>query len=441
MFITPDGTEYRKLKQIGDGGFCDVFKVRRDRQLFAIKVLRDGYNREDLRRFQREVRMQSGLSHPHVVEIIDTNLDDTPPWFVMPLASYSLNSRLPALAGDIETIRAIFLQILDGIEYIHEVGNLVHRDLKPSNILFFDIDNGEVARVADLGLGRPLIRDTTVLTHGPGLVSYGYTPPEQYYDMASVERPGDIYSLGAILYAMYTGRAPIPSPDFSRLPTNLSHVVRKCMEHDPTRRYQTIEELRVEFLALTDPYDTRFGDLTIVIRDLVEALNENPGSIPLTKVKRVLTMLVKNPQKPFTEYLPKLSNTAIQYLLKHEGPLFMEVIRIFDGHVAGEQPFDLTDIVANFYRRLFQADSSMDIKQMILERLLDMGPRHNRWHVMRTLGDIIAGIKDRSLLLIAQEVLNRNPEQTMQCADYILRFNVAPMIRRTIEDLGRQDSA
>src|SRR5688572_20426850 len=139
-------TKYKIIREIGRGGFGVVEEVESSKtgKRLACKTLQypNGASKADMKaRFEREVKYQRTISHPNVVPITAVNLDDDPPWFVMPLAEGSLLGDLRAdrtLGG--EPRKALF-DMLAGLEEIHRVG-YKHRDLSPGNVLRFKDDDG-----------------------------------------------------------------------------------------------------------------------------------------------------------------------------------------------------------------------------------------------------------------------------------------------------------
>jgi len=129
--------KYVKGPKLGSGGFGEVYKATlvSTGEVFAKKILSaSGTDLEDVERFKREVRLLQTLNHPRIVRVLATRLGTPPYWYVMPLYSGNLASRLAEVRGE-ERLRAkIIGQLLDAIGYAHSNG-VIHRDLKPENIL------------------------------------------------------------------------------------------------------------------------------------------------------------------------------------------------------------------------------------------------------------------------------------------------------------------
>jgi eukaryotic-like serine/threonine-protein kinase len=152
--------KFRVRGLIECGGMGTVFRVERmgDRKDYALKCCH--LAGADRKRFAREARLMRRVRHPHIVPVVDANLEHSPPYFVMPLAEGSLLGELDRLGGQEAEVLAIFGQICSGIQALHSSG-IVHRDIKPANVLRFA--RGRYA-VSDFGLAKLDTRDTTILT-------------------------------------------------------------------------------------------------------------------------------------------------------------------------------------------------------------------------------------------------------------------------------------
>lgn len=240
---------YKIIREIGRGGFGVVEEVRDEKgRSFACKTLEypNGASKKEMKaRFEREVKYQSTIDHPNVISILDSNLDDDPPWFIMPLAEGSLLSDLRAdrtLGG---APRKPIFDMLAGLEEIHRVG-YKHRDLSPGNVLKFSDENGETFyAVSDFGLMSPQAGQTTTLTDtnaAGGTIPY--RAPECAVDFKRATARADIYSVGAILHDIFgTAVARVPHAE---LHANgpIGEIIAKCTKTNPRRRYKSVQELR-----------------------------------------------------------------------------------------------------------------------------------------------------------------------------------------------------
>jgi WD40 repeat protein/serine/threonine protein kinase len=264
LFPRPFG-DYELLEEIARGGMGIVYKARQaslDR-LVAVKMLLFGplAKPEFVQRFRAEAAAAASLQHPNIVAIHEVGYRDGQHFFAMDyvegqnLAMLVAHQPLPArrAAGYVKTIA-------EAIQFAHERG-ILHRDLKPSNVL---IDAAtDQPRVTDFGLAKRLDKDTELTLSGQVLGSPNYMPPEQAAaHRGLVGKRSDVYSLGAVLYHLLTGRAPFVAEtvtDTLQLVQNsdpvspralnpsvardLETICLKCLEKEPSRRYQTAQAL------------------------------------------------------------------------------------------------------------------------------------------------------------------------------------------------------
>jgi serine/threonine protein kinase len=191
---------YRVERPLGHGGMAEVYLAHDEelRRQVAVKVLAgDGSFRE---RFLREARLSGRLSHANVVKVYDAGESDGRPFIVMeyvPGRTVADCGKLPA--GEAVSL---MLQACAGLQHAHDAG-LVHRDVKPANLLLRD---DGVLKITDFGIARAL--ESTRLTQvGTVLGTAAYLAPEQAAG-EEVTAAADIYSLGAVLYELLTGRPP-----------------------------------------------------------------------------------------------------------------------------------------------------------------------------------------------------------------------------------------
>jgi len=262
---------YRIDREIGRGGMATVYlahDLRHDRQV-ALKLLVPQLAAQlSDERFQREIRVIAGLSHPHILPLLDSGrLDATAgvsagqPWFVMPfVAGESLRTRLdrePQLP--LETAAQIIREVAAALDFAHAHG-VVHRDIKPENILLFE---GR-AMVADFGIARALGAEAERMTATGMIVGTPtYMSPEQAAGDASLDGRSDQYALACVLYEMLTGAPPFsgataqaliarhaldtPSPVRTIRPevsadVDIDRVLRRGMAKSPADRYATTTE-------------------------------------------------------------------------------------------------------------------------------------------------------------------------------------------------------
>jgi serine/threonine-protein kinase len=263
----PRVSGYEILGEIGRGGMGVVYRARqfKPNRLVALKMILDGRfaSERDLLRFANEVEIVAALEHPNIVPVLEVGQHEGLHYFSMPLLTGgSLAAAQPRPAGDPRAVARLVAEVATAVHHAHERG-ILHRDLKPANIL---LDDEGRPHVTDFGLGKR-VRDGLGLTE-PGAImgSPGYMAPEQATgDPAAVTTASDVYGLGAILYALLTGRAPFegssahetiarlreqppepPSRMNRSVPSPLEQVCLVCLEKDPARRYPTAHALAAD---------------------------------------------------------------------------------------------------------------------------------------------------------------------------------------------------
>ncbi len=206
--------DYEMLEEIARGGMGVIYKARQKSlgRIVAVKMLLfgDRSGKELAQRFRAEAAVAASLQHPNIVAIHEVGAHEGQPFFAM---DFIEGQSLAKLSGECEVRNAAWLRravryvkiVAEAIHYAHERG-VLHRDLKPSNVL---IDLSDQPRVTDFGLAKRLHHDSELTLSGQVIGSPNYMPPEQAAAKRGlVGRRSDVYSLGAILYHLLTGRPP-----------------------------------------------------------------------------------------------------------------------------------------------------------------------------------------------------------------------------------------
>ena len=252
--------DYDLLEELGRGGMGIVYKARQrslDR-IVCVKMMLMAELAEmnEFKRFRAEAMAIARLNHSGIVAIYEVGQHNGTPYYTMefvegsPLSKYVPEKRLAAnQAAD------YVAQIAEAIHVAHQSG-IIHRDLKPSNVL---VDNGHRTHIMDFGVAKHLEMSEDLTVTGQVLGTPSYMSPEQAEARhGEVGRAADIYALGAILYALLTGRPPhcgegavetvrqviSETPVSPRwlnrtIPSDLETVCLKCLEKTPTARYAT----------------------------------------------------------------------------------------------------------------------------------------------------------------------------------------------------------
>jgi eukaryotic-like serine/threonine-protein kinase len=277
-------SHYRILEQLGQGGMGVVYLAEDSRlgRTVALKFLSEELSRDPraVERFQREARAASALNHPHICAVYDVGEHAGRHFMAMELLEgTSLHQLVAGGALPADRVLELGIELADALEAAHAKG-IIHRDIKPANI--FVTDRGH-AKLLDFGLARPPL-DRQAMTAGPTLErltdpgavlgTLAYMSPEQVRG-EDLDARTDLFSLGAVLYEMTTGRqafagstsgtiqeailnrTPIPVGRVNpELPPRLEEVINKGLEKDRKLRYQHASELRADLQRLKRDNDS-----------------------------------------------------------------------------------------------------------------------------------------------------------------------------------------
>ncbi len=209
----------------------------------------------NLQRFKREVRLMNEFgNNPSVVKIHHSNLNYTPPYFVMDFyANGDLSTQNFEIQNNLDQQEHIFMAMLDSIESLHTNG-IYHRDIKPQNFL---IDDRKLV-VSDLGLSTELDSDTRFTRSHEAWGTHAYLPPEFLNGgFKNADARGDIYMLGKSFYSLLTDQNPlILQLDNENIPRQLRPIIDRCCRPIKEQRYGSIAELRD---SLRHAYDSING--------------------------------------------------------------------------------------------------------------------------------------------------------------------------------------
>jgi WD40 repeat protein len=256
--------DYELLEEIARGGMGVVYRARQislDR-IVAVKMLLFGEFSSDefVRRFKAEAAAAAALQHPNIVAIHEIGEHEGTHYFSMDFVEgQNLADAVRKRPMPSSEVAARLQVLAQTVHYAHQRG-VLHRDLKPSNVL---IDASGNVRLTDFGLAKRFERGSDLTTSGQLVGSPSYMPPEQAApDRGPIGPASDVYSLGAILYYLLTGRAPVVADSLEgtllavlhdepialrllnrSIPRDLETICLKCLEKSPLRRYASAEAL------------------------------------------------------------------------------------------------------------------------------------------------------------------------------------------------------
>ena len=293
---------YRLVELLGSGAMGEVYKAT-DSKMFdrvvAVKLLADKYARNEhaRSRFQNEIQYAALLDHPNIVKIYDHGEIDGRLFFVMEfldgpnLAAFIKEERNRLLERSVEVAR----QLSEALEFAHR-HNVVHRDVKPTNVMIVQRGGTEQVKLVDFGIIH--VEDSKMTKDGTQPGTKAYSSPEQLRNVP-VDHRSDLFSLGIVLYELFTSAYPFDAPSEALITHNILHrepesprkknpaipaaidaLILKLLEKDMTQRPQTAGEvadsLRQQHRKLqsrwasTDPAE--YENLDEITREAVDKL-------------------------------------------------------------------------------------------------------------------------------------------------------------------------
>jgi serine/threonine-protein kinase len=331
--------DYEVMSQLGSGGIGEVYKVRHviSQRVEALKLLRSDRSGADLSdRFLREIRVLASLSHPHIAQLHTAFQVNEQVAMVMEFVEgedlhWKMRSPWPRrpLEG-IDYVR----QVLSALEYAHARG-VVHRDIKPSNIVITPageaklLDFGMAFRTADISSTRP----------GNVLGTLHFMSPEQVRG-ERVDARSDIYSTGAMLYEILTGRAPFKGTDYEimhahlsaeprhpaefnpSLPDGVCNTILAAMAKDPAARFQSATEFlaglsnisfdeaqTIERLSILDPQTRAISPSG---KPLLNTPPPRPGSNPSRPVSKLQSSDLDSVSRELAAFIGPIAKVVVK---------------------------------------------------------------------------------------------------------------------------------
>ncbi|HEY8314572.1 MAG TPA: protein kinase [Candidatus Baltobacteraceae bacterium] len=265
------GRRYEVLELIGRGGTADTYRAL-DQTLgreVAVKVLIDRSDDVNMR-FLREAQSMAQLNHPKIVSVYDVGEDNGVAYIVMELVRGKTLRDLEGGSLSYKKALSYLVDILEALEYAHSQAT-IHRDIKPANIM--TVEDGAYVKLMDFGLARRTSDMTQTTRTGQIVGTITYLAPERFLSKPADIR-SDLYSVGIVMYEIFTGTVPFrndrddlvatifshvhdsPTPPHEinrNIPEHLERVILRSIDKDPGKRFQTARDFIRDLEALMAP--------------------------------------------------------------------------------------------------------------------------------------------------------------------------------------------
>jgi eukaryotic-like serine/threonine-protein kinase len=292
-------SHYRLIEKLGRGGMGEVYlaeDVKHGRKV-ALKTLSEKFTRDEksLLRFKKEASAVLKLNHPNILTVYELGEEESAFFIVTEyIKGDTLRDRLAQGEMTIDEALGVSIQVARALEAAHDEG-IVHRDIKPENIMLRRdrVGRDRLVKVLDFGLAKLTEKGQTA--HDPDAVTMpihntepgtvmgttGYMSPEQTRGL-DIDARTDIFSFGVVLYEMIAGHPPFQGPTDSHIkvsildqepppltspsqmvPHQLERIVRKALQKDRTKRYQTATDLKTDLENLRDELDKNARELSL----------------------------------------------------------------------------------------------------------------------------------------------------------------------------------
>ena len=409
--------ELKKKKLIGSGSFCDVYKYfdEKSNKYYACKKLRSQHRQNDdyKNRLKKEIEFLKELSDcNNIVNLIDSSSEDNNVWYLMEYAEDNLfkyiqkNNQKLSKEDRFEIIE----QVINAIKFSHSKG-ILHRDISPSNVLVFN-DNGQIKiKVTDFGLGKNQ-ESLSYYTHS-SVSGYGqilYVAPEQHEKLKNATKQSDIFSLGKLIYFIWTGKNP-NNMKSSELPS----LISKSIEENIQDRLKNIDELEKHYITFKDLQTKSISQEYRTLNDMVEE-SEPSNWVSFHR----LVVSYKDNGHPFHDYIhPILSilnsrDKITDYHDKIGSDMITFCQKLSDGmdNCSARKGWDFkeTKSFGNLLVNIIKSTNNNDVKLICFKQLWNLAYIGKQWNVQDSLKKIfnISYINNEIELSLA-EYIGKHP--------------------------------
>jgi len=357
-------------------------------------------NDEALRRFKREVRlMQEFKGNNRVMQIVYSNLDHEPPYFVMDhFEDGDLTTLVSELRGNLERQEELFISMIDCVAELHATG-VFHRDIKPQNFLL----SGRALVISDLGLSTEMNSSTVFTRSTMGWGTPGYLPPEFQLPggFKNADASSDVFMLGKTIYFLLTGRDPTYLIA-DGIPTPLMVIIERCCAPLKAGRYQNLSSLKQSLNAAYDVLLHRVIGSALATRTLRSILDRLKTSnryqvAEVTKFLDALSMLNEEERSALCQELPAtLFPVLAQEVFSSQHKSFLAT---YAEMVEGKDySWSHAETIASNMRAFFDSNGVSDVNKIhALRAAIRAADLMHRYAAMDTCRTMVKSVVDDGL--------------------------------------------
>ena len=380
----------------GAGYFCTVKKYSDEvtGKNYALKQLRKKHvtNEEYRYRFLREILLLKELQdHKNIIELIDFSKGKDDLWYMMPFANdnlYDFIKRNNTKLSKKQRYRLVG-QVINAVKFAHSKG-ILHRDLSPTNVLIFEEDKKVITKVCDFGLGKDkksLSYYTRSSASGYGQILY--VSPEQREKLNEATVKSDIYSLGKLVYFIFTGKDPDNIKSFE-----LYSLVQKATEENPENRFRSVLEFKKHFTALKDlELNQKIPEEYVTLKDIVKS-GEKFSWFQfhnLVKEGKYLDHIYSDFLEPVFKILKEKENLRAYY--KEVGASFSESFQkvsesLFECYNTTRWPFDATKTFGKVLTLIAKEIPDPQTRLLCLKNLWHLAYVMDQWSVQYSVSEV-----------------------------------------------------
>jgi serine/threonine protein kinase len=374
--------------EFSHGGFGKVEKItHKDGTFYARKIfdpiIKD-ISKEEIEkskeRFKKEIRVQSVLDSTIALPVIEYDIADDKPWFIMPFAEFNFRDEIKkSQASNIPPTQSL-IEILDALSNLHAI-DLVHRDLKPENILYYN--NKWV--LADFGLVMvPSLKYQRLTGTKSQWHSERYCAPEQAESLSKATPKTDIFAFGCILHDLFSGKSRVPYQQCT-YDGYIGEIIRRCTEIDPCNRYESTLDLKEALIsALAQQPFSFVEDESIFLLEELKAFEQSP--IDLINFSKFMNYISTATRETKHAFFTAISKKVISNIIQIRG--WEDLLEEYCVWVASNWfDFNFCDTLTDRMILFFNA-GKISQKAMIISALSELGSSHNRFYTVKTVVDL-----------------------------------------------------